>query len=443
MDIIKSWFQENRITEVECLVPDITGNARGKIIPAHKYINDQGMRLPESLFFQTVTGEWPDDDSMVDLTERDMQLEPDLNTIRFVPWAKEPTAQIIHDCFDFNGDPADIAPRSVLRKVLRLYDKEGWTPVVAPELEFFLVKQNLDWDYPLQPPVGRNGRPETARQSFSIDAVNEFDPLFEEMYDFCEIQKLDVDTLIHESGAAQMEINFDHGDALESADQVFLFKRTVREAALRHNVYATFMAKPMESEPGSAMHIHQNVLDKDGNNLFSNEDGSNSDFFMHFIGGLQKFTPAAISFFAPNVNSYRRLIFGDCAPTNLEWGEDNRTVGLRIPVSGKSSRRIENRYVGADANPYLAMAVSLACGYLGLKNKIQPTSISVDDTSQHPYTLPHTLEEALMVLENCDELKEILGERFVAAYIAIKRKEYQTFFQVISSWEREFLLLNV
>jgi glutamine synthetase len=191
------------------------------------------------------------------------------------------------------------------------------------------------------------------------------------------------------------------------------------------------------------MHIHQNVLDKDGNNLFSNEDGSNSDFFMHFIGGLQKFTPAAISFFAPNVNSYRRLIFGDCAPTNLEWGEDNRTVGLRIPVSGKSSRRIENRYVGADANPYLAMAVSLACGYLGLKNKIQPTSISVDDTSQHPYTLPHTLEEALMVLENCDELKEILGERFVAAYIAIKRKEYQTFFQVISSWEREFLLLNV
>ncbi|RQW64188.1 glutamine synthetase family protein [Vibrio viridaestus] len=443
MDIINKWFTENRITEVECLVPDITGNARGKIIPAHKYILDQGMRLPESLFFQTVTGDWPDDDSMIDLTERDMHLEPDLNTIRFVPWAREPTAQIIHDCFQFNGEPAEISPRSVLRKVLKLYENEGWTPVVAPELEFFLVKQNLDWDYPLQPPIGRNGRPETARQSFSIDAVNEFDPLFEEMYDFCDIQKLDVDTLIHESGAAQMEINFDHGDALESADQVFLFKRTVREAAMRHNVYATFMAKPMEREPGSAMHIHQNIIDAQGNNLFSNEDGSNSELFMNYIGGMQRYTPAAIAFYAPNVNSYRRLIFGDCAPTNLEWGEDNRTVGLRIPISGRSSRRIENRYVGADANPYLAMAVSLACGYLGMKKKITPTSISTDDTSQNPYTLPHTLEEALLLLENCDELKEILGERFIAAYIAIKRKEYQTFFQVISSWEREFLLLNV
>lgn len=443
MDIIKQWFTENRITEVECLVPDITGNARGKIIPAHKYINDQGMRLPESLFFQTVTGDWPDDDSMIDLTERDMQLEPDINTIRFVPWAKEPTAQIIHDCFDRHGNPAEISPRSVLRKVLKLYEKEGWTPVVAPELEFFLVQQNLDWDYPLKPPIGRNGRPETARQSFSIDAVNEFDPLFEEMYDFCDIQKLDVDTLIHESGAAQMEVNFDHGDALESADQVFLFKRTVREAALRHNVYATFMAKPMEREPGSAMHIHQNILDSQGNNLFSNPDGSNSDFFMHYIGGMQKFTPASIAFFAPNVNSYRRLIFGDCAPTNLDWGEDNRTVGLRIPVSSGKSRRIENRYVGADANPYLAMAASLACGYLGVKHQIKPTSVSTADTSQDPYTLPHTLEEALMLLQECDELKEILGERFVAAYIAIKRKEHETFFQVISSWEREFLLLNV
>ncbi|MGL5481083.1 MAG: glutamine synthetase, partial [Aeromonas veronii] len=239
MDSIKGWMESNRITEVECLFPDFTGNARGKIIPANKFLREGGMRLPEVIFTQTVTGEYPDDDSMIDPLERDMQLYPDPNTIRFVPWALEPTAQVIHDCFDVNGKLIDIAPRSVLRRVLSFYEKQGWKPVVAPELEFYLVTRNEDPDYPLVPPVGRNGRPETARQSFSIDAVNEFDPIFEDMYDYCEAQELEVDTLIHESGAAQMEINFLHGDAIDLADQVFLFKRTMREAAHRHGIYAT------------------------------------------------------------------------------------------------------------------------------------------------------------------------------------------------------------
>ena len=166
-----------------------------------------------------------------------------------------------------------------------------------------------DPDYPLVPPVGRNGRPETARQSFSIDAVNEFDPIFEDMYDYCEAQELEVDTLIHESGAAQMEINFLHGDAIDLADQVFLFKRTMREAAHKHGIYATFMAKPMSDEPGSAMHIHQSLEDANGRNLFGTDNGGNSEQFMHFIAGLQKYTPAVTALLAPNVNSYRRLTF--------------------------------------------------------------------------------------------------------------------------------------
>ena len=136
MDSIKGWMESNRITEVECLFPDFTGNARGKIIPANKFLREGGMRLPEVIFTQTVTGEYPDDDSMIDPLERDMQLYPDPNTIRFVPWALEPTAQVIHDCFDINGKLIDIAPRSVLRRVLSFYEKQGWKPVVAPELEF-------------------------------------------------------------------------------------------------------------------------------------------------------------------------------------------------------------------------------------------------------------------------------------------------------------------
>ncbi|MEJ2479774.1 MAG: glutamine synthetase, partial [Acidihalobacter sp.] len=208
MAYITQWLQEHKITEVECLIPDMTGNARGKIIPAAKFCKEQGMRLPEQLFIQTVTGDWPDDESMIDPREVDMVLHPDANSLRLVPWAADATAQVIHDCYLRDGAPVDIAPRQVLKRVLARYEERGMQPIVAPELEFFLVKRNIDPDYPLEPPIGRSGRPERARQSYGIDAVNEFDPLFEDIYDYCEAQNLDIDTLIHESGAAQMEINF-------------------------------------------------------------------------------------------------------------------------------------------------------------------------------------------------------------------------------------------
>ncbi|MBY5990819.1 glutamine synthetase family protein [Ferrimonas balearica] len=443
MERIRAWMGDNRITEVECLIPDFTGNARGKILPADKFLKDRGMRLPETIFIQTVTGDWPDDDEMVDPIERDMVLVPDGNTLRFVPWAAEPTGQVIHDCYNTDGSLVDIAPRSVLRRVLNLYKEQGWTPVVAPELEFFLVKTNEDWDYPLEPPIGRNGRPETARQSFSIDAVNEFDPIFEEMYDFCEAQGLEVDTLVHEQGAAQMELNFLHGDAMDLADQVFLFKRTMREAALRHKIYATFMAKPMEEEPGSSMHIHQSVLDADGNNIFAGQNGGFSAQFHRYIGGMQKHAKAALAFQAPNVNSYRRLAFGDSAPTSIHWGVDNRTVGLRVPHSDGANTRVENRFAGADANPYLALAVTLACGYLGMMKGYECTDALTTSAYDQPFGLTRTLEESLQALEKDADLAEVLGERFVRAYVAVKRKEYETYSKVISSWEREFLLLNV
>ncbi|APZ41787.1 glutamine synthetase family protein [Acidihalobacter ferrooxydans] len=445
INYINDWFKEHRITEVECLVPDMTGNARGKIIPADKFCKEQGMRLPEMLFIQTVTGDWPDDESMVDPREIDMVLHPDSRTLRKVPWAADPTAQIIHDCYLRDGAPVDIAPRSVLRGVLDEYARRGWRPVVAPELEFYLVQRNTDPDYPLEPPIGRSGRPERARQSYGIDAVNEFDPLFEDIYDYCEAQQLDIDTLIHESGAAQMEINFLHGDAMELADQVFLFKRTVREAAMRHNMYATFMAKPFEDEPGSAMHIHQSIVDTGtGENLFANADGGLSELFLHYIGGLQAYLPATMSLFAPNVNSYRRIAGGESAPINADWGTDNRTVGLRVPFASAPGRRVENRVVGADANPYLALAATLACGLLGIIEDIDPRPEQRGSAYDQPFGLPRSLEDALQNLEQAPaELHDLLGRRFVRAYAAIKRKEYETFFRVISSWEREFLLLAV
>jgi glutamine synthetase len=296
----------------------------------------------------------------------------------------------------------------------------------------------------LSPPIGRSGRREAGRQSYSIDAVNEFEPIVEEMYDFCEAQELDVDTLIHESGLAQLEINFVHGDALSLADQVFVFKRTMRETALRHDIYATFMAKPMQREPGSALHIHQSIVDaKTGRNIFSKEDGSEHERFRHFIGGLQRYTPGAIACFAPSVNSYRRFAPDIAAPINVHWGYENRTTGIRVPDSGPEARRVENRFPGADANPYVAIAVSLACGYLGMKQKIKPSEPHRGDAFQEHITVARSLEEALRLLEEDSDLHKVLGARFVKAYVAVKNEEFEAFNKVISSWEREYLLLNV
>ncbi|HRC38341.1 MAG TPA: glutamine synthetase family protein, partial [Rubrivivax sp.] len=262
---LEQWLDVNRVTEIECLVPDLTGVARGKILPRQKFTEDRGMRLPEAVVAMGVTGEFPEEGPYYDVispTDQDMHLRPDPSTVRIVPWAADPTAQVIHDCFDKHGVLVPFAPRSVLRRVCELFDSEGWDPVVAPELEFYLVARNPDPDMPLKPPIGRSGRAETSRQAYSIDAVNEFDPLFEDVYAYCEKMELNVDTLIHEVGAGQMEINFFHAHPLNLADEVFFFKRTVREAAMRHDMFATFMAKPIAGEPGSAMHVHQSVINR-------------------------------------------------------------------------------------------------------------------------------------------------------------------------------------
>ncbi|MEQ8968156.1 MAG: glutamine synthetase family protein [Azospirillaceae bacterium] len=447
MPELETFIADNHITEVECIVPDINGIARGKILPDEKFLDgltSRGMRIPEAIFVQTVTGDYPADEDVTDDAVIDVYMVPDADSIRVVPWYDEPTAQVICDCEYADGSPVEISPRHVLRRVVGLYEERGWKPVVAPELEFFLVKKNTDPDYPLEPPIGRAGRPETGRQAYGIDAVNEFDPIFEKVYDYCEKMFLDVDTLSHESGAAQIEINFNHGDPIELADQVLFFKRTVREAALMHDVYATFMAKPMQFEPGSAMHLHQSVIDAEtGRNLFADKKGEDSELFLSFIAGLQKFVPASMPLFAPNVNSYRRLDPLSDAPINVHWGRDNRTTGFRVPVSDGPARRVENRVAGADANPYLMIAGSLACGYLGMTQQLSPSTPVVGSAKRLAFTLPRHLWDALRKFSASKPLREVLGDKFVDAMWYVKLTEYDAYQRVISSWERENLLLNV
>ncbi|RUY96268.1 glutamine synthetase, partial [Mesorhizobium sp. M7A.F.Ca.CA.002.15.1.1] len=408
--------------------------------------SNTSLALPSAVFMTTISGGYPEDGNGFHYPEDDgdLKLMPDLSTLTVVPWEEDPTAAVICDLVHQDGRSVEFTPRNVLKRVVAAYDKLGLKPVVAPEIEFYLVRKNPDPDYPLTPPVGRSGRAIGGGAGYSIAGVNEFDELIDDIYHFSESQGLEIDTLIHEEGAGQLEINLRHGDPIELADQVFMFKRTIREAALKHEIYATFMAKPIQGQPGSAMHIHQSIIDKKtGQNIFSAADGSETDDFFHFIGGMQKHVPNALVMFAPYVNSYRRLTQAASAPVNNKWGYDNRTTAFRVPRSDPAARRVENRIPSSDANPYLALAASLACGLIGITNKIKAEPPVLTTANADEIDLPRGLLEAVDLFEGDEELCAHLGKSCAATYAAIKRAEFESFMEVISPWEREYLLLNV
>lgn len=440
------WLEWRGIEDIECITPDQAGVARGKMMPSKKFTSNTSLALPSAVFMATISGGYPEDGNgfVYPEDDGDLKLLPDLSTLTVVPWEEDPTAAVICDLVHQDGRSVEFTPRNVLKRVLAAYDKRGLKPVVAPEIEFYLVHKNPDPDYPLTPPVGRSGRAIGGGAGYSIAGVNEFDELIDDIYHFSESQGLEIDTLIHEEGAGQLEINLRHGDPVELADQVFMFKRTIREAALKHNIYATFMAKPIQGQPGSAMHIHQSIIDKKtGKNIFTAEDGSETEAFFHFIGGMQKHVPNALVMFAPYVNSYRRLTQAASAPVNNKWGYDNRTTAFRVPRSDPAARRVENRIPSSDANPYLALASSLACGLIGMTTKLKPEPPILTTANEDEIDLPRGLLEAVDLFEGDEALCEMLGTTFATTYAAIKRAEFETFMEVISPWEREYLLLNV
>ncbi len=439
---VANWLDGRRVEEVECVIADMAGISRGKAMPSKKFGREERVFMPQSIFFQTIDGQYVDMKIENQWTEADMLLVPDYSTTTAAPWAGDVTLQVIHDVLNMDGTPVELVPRNVLKRVLGLYADEGWTPVVAPEIEFYLTKPNLNPNHPVEPPMARTGRRVASRQAYSMVAVDDYGKVIDDIYDFAEAQGYEIDTIIQEGGAGQIEINLIHGDPLKLADQVFYFKRMIREAAFRNECYATFMAKPMQDEPGSAMHIHHSVLGVDGANIFNAGDQP-TDLFYSFLAGLQKYVPNAIALFAPYVNSYRRYVASGSAPINLEWGEDNRTTGIRVPLSAPEARRVENRVVGMDCNPYLGIAASLACGYLGMKQGLKPREQMKGEAYDADHGLPRSLLGGLDAFERAPELRKVLGAGFSDVYSALKRHEAEAFLQVISPWEREHLLLNV
>jgi glutamine synthetase len=439
---LRQFFDAHAVRDVECIFADISGYPRGKLMPAASFLSGSELRICQAIPMQAVTGEYSYNPVFPD-SDPDVRLVPDYGSASLAPWASVPRVVAIHDCLEFNGEHCKFASRSILKLVLASYARLGLRPVVAPEIEFYLTAANADPAQPLRTPVVRGGRAEVGQSAFSMNMQNELAPFWNEFRDACQTLGIRSDTWIHEAGPSQYEINLMHGDAVEVADQAFLFKYAAREIALKHGLNAVFLAKPFAGQPGSSMHVHISVVDAQGNNVFSAADGAESASFSNFIGGLQTYCPELMLIFAPNVNSYRRYVAGTQAPINLQWGYENRTTGLRVPASNAAARRVENRVAGADANPYLALAASLAAGLKGLQEKLTPTEPVTGNGYDLAQTLPRSMESALSAMQGSASARALFGNDFVTGYCAVKELEYQSFLAEVSPWELRYLLPQV
>jgi glutamine synthetase len=427
------------VLDVECIFPDISGYPRGKLMPAASFAAGAELRICQAIPMQSVTGAYSYNPVFPD-ADPDVRLVADPSTLRRSPWSSVARAVVIHDCVELDGSPCLFAPRSLLQSVLARYTARGWTPVVAPEIEFYLTAPSTDPAQELQAPVAAGGRAEVGQSAFSMNMLNGLAPFWDEFRSALVTLGVQADTWIHEVGPTQYEINLVHGDAVAVADQAFLFKYAAKEIALRHGMNAVFMAKPIAGAAGSSMHLHQSVLDAAGRNIFSLADGSAAPCFGHFIAGLQTYGPDLMPMFAPFVNSFRRFVAGSQAPVNLHWGYDNRTTGLRVPASRPEARRIENRVAGADANPYLAIAASLAAGLAGIDEQLQASEPVQGNGYDQAHSLARGFEAALDRLVHSQAARRLLGDTFVTGFTAVKALEHDSYLAEISAWERRYLL---
>ncbi|SUI68839.1 glutamine synthetase family protein [Shewanella morhuae] len=436
--LLTAFFKHGTIRDVECLFPDISGYPRGKLMPAQGFAKGAELRIAQAISMQAITGEYSYDAVFPD-ADPDILLIPDYSTLKMIPWSTVPRAFAIHDCVLLDGRLCPFAPRSILKNVLARYQALGLTPVVAPEIEFYLTEANTDLNVPFKAPISKSGRAENGQSAFSMNMLNELAPFWDEFNATIDAMGIKGDTWIHEMGLSQYEINLVHGNPLFLADQAFMFKYAAKEIAIKHGMNAVFMAKPIAGQPGSSMHLHQSVVDNNGVNIFSHSNGSDTERFHHYIGGLQKYLPDLMLLFAPNINSFRRYISGSQAPINLSWGVDNRTTGLRVPLSDPSARRVENRIAGADANPYLMIAASLAAGLAGLEEKIAATEPVIGNAYDNSHDLAPTFLAALTQMRHSESARRLLGDDFVAGFVSVKEIEFQSYLAEIGAWERRFL----
>jgi glutamine synthetase len=432
------------VDEVECVTPDLNGVPRGKAMTADGFLEGRRLQLARGVLLQCIMGGYPaarfygGDDG-------DLLLNAEPRQIHRLPWSASPRVLAICDADELDGRSSGLSTRGLLKRVVARYASHGWQPVVATEMEFFVFARNADPLQPFQPPLGLDGRREEGGSAFSVSSNNGLRPFFNEVYQCMAALGLPRDTFMHEMGVSQFEINLLHGDPLLLADQTFLFKHLLKEVALKHGLNVVCMAKPLAHTPGSSMHIHQSVIEQaSGQNIFSAVDGQATPAFYQFIAGQQAAMADFTLLFAPHVNSYQRLCHPYASPNNACWSEDNRAAGLRIPASAPVARRVENRLPGADANPYLAVAASLAAGLFGIEQQLQPSApLQGEFEVPDELALPCTMHAAIERLKGSELALELFGKEFIEGYIASKTMELTSFYDEITPWERRVLAAHV
>ena len=428
------------IDEIDCVTPDLNGVPRGKVMTASGFLEGRRLQLARGVLLQCIMGGYPAA-RFYGSDDGDLLLNAEPSQIHRLPWSEPPRALAICDADELDGRSSGLSTRGLLKRVLARYAEQGWPPVVATELEFFVFAGNPDPQQPFQPPLGLDGRREDGGAAFSVSSSNGLRPFFADVYRCMEALGLPRDTFMHEMGVSQFEINLLHGDALQLADQTFLFKHLLKEVGFKHGLSVVCMAKPLAHTPGSSMHIHQSVVEQgSGRNIFSADNGEATAAFYHFIAGQQAALADFTLLFAPHVNSYQRLCHPYASPNNACWSADNRAAGLRIPASAPVARRVENRLPGADANPYLALAASLAAGLHGLERELQPSpAIQGEFEVPEELTLPCTMHAAIERLKRSELAIELFGAEFIEGYIASKTMELTSFYDEITPWERRVL----
>ncbi|EKM0532314.1 glutamine synthetase [Cronobacter turicensis] len=445
---VNAYLERYPLTEyVDVMLTDLNGSFRGKRIPVTGLLKiEKGCYFPASVFAMDILGNVVEEAGLgQDLGEPDRRCVPVAGSL--VPSATDPEylGQLLLTMQDEDGTPFDVEPRNVLNRLWQQLRQRGLRPVVAVELEFYLIDRQRDAEGYLQPPCapGTQDR-NTQSQVYSVDNLDRFADVLSDIDELARMQRIPADGAVAEASPGQFEINLHHTDnVLQACDHALALKRLVRLVAEKHGMQATFMAKPYEEHAGSGMHIHISIVDDNGQNVLALPDGDDSALLKQALAGMIDMMPASMALLAPNVNSYRRFQPGMYVPTQASWGHNNRTVALRIPCGDRDSHRVEYRVAGADANPYLVMSAVLAGIVHGLENDLPlPEAVEGNGLEQEGTPFPIRQSDALYEFQVHPAMRERLGARFCEVFHACKNDELIQFERLITETEIEWMLKN-
>ncbi|WP_319498696.1 glutamine synthetase family protein [uncultured Cohaesibacter sp.] len=439
------------LVKVEMLLPRFCGSLMGKWLPASMLpkLADGAVRLPRSTAALDI---WGDDVPLVGIAlekgDPDGICMPVPGTLSMVPWASEPTAQVLVTMKDLvTGEDCGYDTRTTLARMEQRFADRGLTPVVATELEFYLIDgETTATGHPQGPMVPGLGERLTASQVYNMDVIAAFEPVLAEIYRACQIQNIPAETTISEFGPGQFEMNLLHvPSALVAADHCMLFKRVVRNVARKHGFDATFMAKPYAHSAGNGFHIHMSAQDSQGRNIFAGDsDVEANEPLRNAIGGLLEHMRECQILYAPHANSYRRFLPESYAPTTPCWGYDHRAVAIRVPTAKGAAARLEHRVAGADANPYLVIASLLAGTITGFDKALDPGAPveTLEDVAAKTPLTP-IWQEAIAKFGASDWARDLFGEDFHTSYTRSRQAEERIVSAVITDFECRSYLRTV